>query len=271
MNELLELFSYNFFTNAFWGGILTSVLCGIVGTYIVSKKMVFIGGGLSHAAFGGIGIGYYFGMNPLATGIVFAIMSALGIEHATRRLRLRSDSVIAITWSAGMALGLLLVSLTPGYTPDLMTYLLGNILTIAPEELWVMLLLTIITVAIFIFMYRTILITSFDEEFAKIRGISIAVINGILMVITAATIVLAIRTVGIILILAMLSIPQETMNIYTKNFKQIIIGSIILSIIATTAGLFASYYFNMITGPIIIILLIVFYIVARLLKLIKWN
>ncbi|MFB6343411.1 metal ABC transporter permease [Saccharicrinis sp. FJH62] len=266
MNDILNLFEYRFFTNAIWGSLLASILCGIIGTYIVSRKMVFVSGGLSHAAFGGIGLGYYLGFNPIFSGVAFAILAGLGIEHVSHRFKFRKDSVIAVAWSAGMAAGILLVSLKPGYSPDLMSYLLGNILTITSSELWLMAGLVIATTLFFVLYYNTILITSFDEDFARVKHIPVNLINSILIILTAATVVITIRVVGIILILALLSIPQETANLFTRNFKKIIIGSIIIGIIATLSGLVISYYFDLITGPVIISVLIIFYAVARLIK-----
>jgi zinc transport system permease protein len=266
MNDFLSLFEYNFFTNAVWGSLLASILCGIIGTYIVSKKMVFVSGGLSHAAFGGIGLGYYLGFNPIFSGVAFAILAGLGIEHVSHRFKFRKDSVIAVAWSAGMAAGILLVSLKPGYSPDLMSYLLGNILTITSSELGLMLGLVVMTATFFILFYNTILMTSFDEDFARVKHIPVNLINSILIILTAATVVITIRVVGIILILALLSIPQETANLFTRNFKKIIFGSIIISIVATISGLILSYYFDLITGPVIISVLIILYILARIIK-----
>lgn len=266
MSDFLSLFEYTFFTNALWGSLLASILCGIIGTYIVSKKMVFVSGGLSHAAFGGIGLGYFLGFNPILSGVLFAIFAGLGIEHAFQKWNLRKDSIIAVTWSAGMAAGILLVSLKPGYAPDLMTYLLGNILTITSAELILMVIMATITTLFFTVFYNTILLTSFDEDFARVKGIPVNLLNSILIILTAATVVITIRVVGIILILALLSIPQETINVFTKDYKKIIFGSFILNLLATTTGLFISYYFDLITGPVIIGALVIFYILARIIK-----
>lgn len=266
MNEFLSLFEYSFFSNAVFGSILASILCGIIGTYIVTKKMVFVSGGLSHAAFGGIGLGYYLGFNPIISGVIFAILSGLGIEHATYKWKFRRDSIIAIAWSTGMAAGLLLVSLKPGYAPDLMSYLLGNILTITSSELMLMGGITSITTLFFVLFYNMVVITSFDEDFARVKGIPVNLVKSILIILTAATVVITIRVVGIILILALLSIPQETVNIFTRDFKKIIFGSIAINALATFTGLMLSYYFDLITGPLIICTLIVFYLIARLIK-----
>lgn len=266
MNDFLSLFDYRFFTNAVWGSLLASILCGIIGTYIVSKKMVFVSGGLSHAAFGGIGLGYYFGFNPIVSGILFAMFTGLGVEHASHKWKFRKDSVIAVAWSGGMAAGILLVSLKPGYSPDLMSYLLGNILTITTTELWVMTGLVALTALFFLLFYDTILTTAFDEEFARVKRIPVGLFNSILIMLTAATVVITIRVVGIILILALLSIPQETSNLFTRDFRKIIFGSAGIGIVATLSGLLVSFYFDLITGPVIIAILIVIYVIARIIK-----
>ena len=272
MNEIVELFTFQFFRNAFLGAILTSILCGIVGTYITSKKMVFISGGLSHAAFGGIGIGYYAGLNPLFPGMLFAALAGLGIEHFSKKWNFRKDSIIAVSWSTGMALGLLLVSLKAGYAPDLMTYLLGNILTISTSELLWLASITLLAVIFFTFFYYRILFLAFDEDYAIIKGINVALFKSILIVLVAITVVVTIRVAGIILILALLTIPQETVNIFTKSFKKIILFSIIIGLFATISGLFASYYYNIITGPVIVLLLTSLYLIARIVKqLMLWK
>src|SRR5512133_1929315 len=177
MENLMSILGMDFFRNAFLAALVASVTCVIIGTYIVSRRIVFISGGITHASFGGIGMGYYFGFNPIAGAIVFGILSALGIEFFTKRANLREDSAIAMLWSLGMALGVIFIFLTPGYAPNLMSYLFGNILTVSNSELNCLYLLTAFIIGFFAFFYRMILFVSFDEEFALTNNAPVRLFN----------------------------------------------------------------------------------------------
>lgn len=264
--EALQLFDYAFFRHAFAAAFLMSVSCGIIGTYIVARRMVFISGGITHASFGGIGIGYFFGFPPLAGAAAFAVIAALVTENITRRKLLRNDSIIAIIWSFGMAVGIIFVYLTPGYAPNLMSFLFGSIITVTLTDLLFMMMLTAVVVLFFIFFFRTVLYISFDEQFAKTRGIPVMLMNYLLITLVALTIVLSIRIAGIILVLSLLTVPQNTINLFTNRFGKIITGSVILGFIASATGLFVSYFLNIPSGATIIFSLIVMYILVRLIK-----
>ena len=160
---LTDLFQYTFFTNALEASLLISILCGLAGTWIVARRLVFIAGGITHASFGGIGLGYFLGLNPLIGAAVFAVASANGMLFATRKGNLREDSAIGILWSLGMALGVLFIFLTPGYAPNLMTYLFGSLLTVGSAELNLMWLLAGVVVVFFALFYRVILTIAFDD------------------------------------------------------------------------------------------------------------
>ena len=216
--DILQLFEYGFFRNAFSAAFLMSVSCGIIGTYIVTRRMVFISGGITHASFGGVGIGYFLGFPPLAGAAIFAVLAALTTENLTRRKVLRNDSIIAITWSLGMAVGIIFIYLTPGYAPNLMSYLFGSIITVSLTDLVLMASLTITVSIFFMVSYRTILYISFDEQFAKTRGIPVMLMNYLLIILVALTIVLSIRIAVIILVLSLLTIPQNTANLFTRKF-----------------------------------------------------
>jgi len=269
--DFLNLLSYGFFQHAVLAALLMSISCGIIGTYIVSRRMVFISGGITHTSFGGIGIGYYLGLPPLAGAAIFAVVAALTSENLTRRKVLRNDSVIAILWSLGMAIGIIFIYLTPGYAPNLMSYLFGSIITVSSTDLWFMLALALTVTAIFILFYRPILYVSFDEQFARTRGIPVMFINYLLIILVALTIVLSIRTAGIILVLAVLTIPQNISNLYTKRFSQIMIWSVLLGFAASLLGLLLSYYLDIPSGATIIFTLVVLYLVARLIKVLTFG
>lgn len=256
MNDFLELLTYGFFQKALLASLLASISCGIVGTYIVARRIVFISGGITHASFGGIGLAFMLGFNPLLGAAMFAVLSAVGIQFFAEKGGIREDSSIAIWWSLGMALGVIFVFLTPGYTPNLMSYLFGSILTVSNQEIWGMLVITAILTGIFRIWYRNILYIAFDEEFARASGLPVRFFNYLVAVLIALTVVLNIRVVGIILILSLLTIPQATANLFTKDFPQMIILSTLFAFIGTLSGLIVSYFLNIPSGATIIFVLV---------------
>lgn len=262
-----ELLQYKFITNSLLAGILASISCGIIGTYIVTRRMVFLSGGITHASFGGIGIGYFFGFNPIISAAVFGVLSALGIEFVSKRSEIREDSVIGILWSFGMAVGIMFIFLTPGYAPNLMSYLFGSILTVSTLDILLMSGLSLVLIIVFISFYRIILFISYDQEFAKTHRIAVDLINYILISLVALTIVLNIKVVGIILVISLLTIPQSTANLFTKNFKNIIIVSIVIGLIGAFLGLIISYKINIPSGASIIFSLVMIFILAKLFQL----
>lgn len=266
MNDFIQLFSYGFFQKALLATVFASISCGIIGTYIVSRRIVFISGGITHASFGGIGLAFLIGVNPLWGAAVFAVFSALGIQFFSEKGGIREDSSIAIWWSLGMALGVVFVFLTPGYTPNLMSYLFGNILTVSSQELWAMLALNIILVSFFVLWYRNILYMAFDEEFARASGLPVALFNYLVMILIALTAVLNIRIVGIILILSLLTIPQATANLFTRDFKKMILISSLVAFVGGIAGIMISYFLNIPSGATIIFILVLLFAFFKVIK-----
>jgi len=259
MENLIALFNFGFFRNAFLAAFFASITCGIIGTYIVSRRIVFISGGITHASFGGIGMGYYFGFDPIAGAIAFGILSALGIEFFTKKADLREDSAIAMLWSIGMALGVIFIFLTPGYAPNLMSYLFGNILTVSKSELIYLFLLAVFVISFFLIFYRMIIFVSFDEEFALTNNAPVRLFNALLISLVAITIVLNIRVVGIILVMSLLTIPQAIANLFTKRFDVMILYSIAFGFLGSVAGLTFSYIYDIPSGAAIIFTLVVLY------------
>ena len=266
MNDFLQLFSYGFFQKALLATLFASLSCGITGTYIVSRRIVFISGGITHASFGGIGLAFLMGFNPLVGAAIFSVISAIGIQFFAEKGGIREDSSIAIWWSMGMALGVIFVFLTPGYSPNLMSYLFGNILTVAGEEVWAMFALNIVLIAVFWYWFRKILYIAFDEEFARVSGLPVTFFNYLVVILIALTVVLNIRVVGIILILSLLTIPQATANLFTKDFRKMIFLSAGFAFIGTITGLVVSYFLNIPSGATIIFVLIIFFGFIRVLK-----
>ena len=263
---MIELLQYDFFVNAVIAAILTSITCGIIGTYIVSKRIVFISGGITHTSFGGIGLGYYLGFNPLLGATVFSLLAAWIIEFMSKRTDVREDSAIAILWSFGMAIGIIFIFITPGYAPNLMSYLFGSILTVSYLDLAMMLTVTLAISLFFGIFYKTILFVAFDEQYLKTRNIPVEFFNYVLIGFVALAIVLSIKTVGIILIISLLTIPQSTANLFVKDFGKIILYSVIIGIIGSLTGLIASYYLDIPSGASIIFFLVVIFAVLRLIK-----
>jgi zinc transport system permease protein len=268
MNELFELFQYNFFLNAVWAAILASISCGIIGSYIVARRIVFISGGITHASFGGIGLAWYLGLNPVFGAAVFGVLSALGIEWLSKKTDVRQDSVIGILWALGMALGIIFIYMTPGYAPNLMSFLFGNILTVGALDLYLLLGLCLITIAIFLFLLRPILFVAFDEEFARTQKAPVQFLNYLMISLVALAIVLNIRVVGIILVISFLTIPQTIANMFTNDFKKMILGSIAFGILGSFIGLLVSYRINAPSGATIIFSFVILFIVAKIVQLV---
>ena len=268
MSAIIELFSYDFFVHAVLASVFGAITCGIIGAYIVSRRIVFISGGITHASFGGIGIGHFLGINPLLGAAVFAVLSALGIQFFTQKGKLREDSSIAIWWSLGMAIGIVFISFSPGYAPDLMNYLFGNILTVTTQEIWLMALLSLVIIIIFLIFYRKILYISFNEEFARTTGLPVDSINYLLISLMAITIVLNIRVVGIILILSLLTIPQAMANLFTHDLKKMMLLSVLFAFLCSFTGLFISYFIDIPSGASIIFTLVTIFLILKLISIV---
>lgn len=265
MNDIFQLLNYSFFSNAIVAAIFTSLSCGIIGTYIVTKRIVFITGGITHASFGGIGIAYYLGMNPVAGAGIFGVFTAWIIEYLSKKSKIREDSAIAILWSIGMAIGIIFIFITPGYSPDLMSYLFGSILTVSGTDILIMSILTFIILLFFIIYYPLILFISFDEDYARTHKIPVSLIKYILITLIALTVVINIRVVGIILVLSLVTIPQATAGLFTKSFKHIIFYSVLFAFIGSISGLVVSYYLNIPSGATIILCLVMIFGILRIL------
>lgn len=272
-DSILYLFEYEFFRNAVFAALLASLTCGITGSYIVAKRMVFISGGITHASFGGIGIAWYLGLNPILGAAVFSVISALGIEYVSGKTNVREDSAIGILWSLGMALGIIFVFMTPGYAPNLMSYLFGSILTVGRVDLWLMAALSAVILVFFIRFYHSILFIAFDEDYARSHRIAVNLFKYILISLVALTIVLNIRVVGIILVISFLTIPQSTANLFTNNLRQMMIYSSIIGIIGSLSGIYISYYMNIPSGATIIFVFVILFGLAKALQvgMVKWG
>ena len=251
-----SIFSYQFFQNALGASLLTAVICGLVGAYIVVRRIVFVSGGITHASFGGIGLGLYLGINPILSAAGAAVLAAFSIGKLSRSEGIREDSAIASVWALGMALGVLFMTLTPGYATSLPTYLFGNILLVTSGDLIALGALALVLVLLFVLGYRRILYIAFDADFARVRGLRVELWERLLLLLVAVSLVLTIRSVGIMLLLSLLTLPQTTVGLFTSDFRQIIFGSIILSALANVGGLLLSYYVLSVPSGVLIILLL---------------
>ena len=262
----MSIFQYTFFQNALLGALLASVVCGIMGTYIVSRRLVFISGGITHASFGGIGIGVFFGINPIMSAMVYAVLSAFGVEWLSTKVKVREDSAIALFWTFGMSVGILFSFLTPGFMPDLPSCLFGSILTIGTSDLWLLSAVTALVALVFVLLYRTIISIAFDATFAQSQRLPVHAVEYLLMALIAMTIVSTLRMVGIVLAISMLTIPQMTANLFTYRFGHIIFLSIIIGWVTCLMGLMLSYWLNVPSGAAIIFSAIIIYMLLWAIK-----
>lgn len=262
----MEFLQYEFIRNALMVGFLVSIACGVVGTYVVIKRIAFISGSISHTAYGGIGLGYYLGINPMVGATFFTLFSALAMGEVSHRMKDREDTVIGIMWAIGMALGVIFVKLSPGYTADLMSYLFGSILTVPHNELILVLILDIIILLTVGLFHDQFTMVAFDEEFAQVIGISTRFYNGLLLCLIALTVVVMIRAVGIILVIALLTIPPSIAGQYTRSMGSMMGLSILLGAVFTTGGLYLSYLFDLPSGATIILLAGAGFLLSLLLK-----
>ena len=260
----MSILEYSFFQNALIGSLLASIVCGIIGTYIVSRRLVFISGGITHASFGGIGIGLYAGISPVLAAAVFAALSAFGVEWLSHRSDMREDSAIAVFWTLGMAVGIIFSFLAPGFTPDLSSYLFGNILTITRSDLGLLAGVSGLLALFFAVFLRPIVAIAFDREFARSQRIPVARFEYALMLFIALTIVACLRMVGIVLVLSLLTLPQMTANLLTYSFKRIILLSIGFGYAGCLGGLFLSYQLQVPSGACIIFVSILIYGITKL-------
>ncbi len=249
---MLDLLDYSFFRNALLGVLILSIGGGMLGSYIVTRRLVSISGGITHACFGGLGLGYFMGWSPIAMATVFAIASALGVQWLGEKGRVREDSAIAVVWAAGMAIGVTFVFLTPGAVPELNSFLFGNILTITRADLWIFALYSA-TLALFLALcFPKIMASAFDPDFMKVVGVKTRVYNGAMTLFIAVGIVLMIRCVGMMLLMSMLSLPQLTAELFCQRLKTMMAASVGVSALTCVGGLLAATVINVPASALIV-------------------
>jgi len=250
---MIDALQLAFMQRALMAGILISVACGIIGTYVVVNRFVFISGGIAHAAYGGIGLGYFLGTDPVLGAIVFSVGAALAMGVVQRKTRERADTIIGMMWAIGMALGIILVDLSPGYVVDLMSYLFGSILTVPRSDLIIMVVLDIVIIVLVTVFYKELLAISFDETFASTASVRVDAIYLLLFCLVALTVVMLMRVVGLILVIALLTMPAAISGQFTSNLKRMMLMSVILGVAFTITGLWLSYVLDLTSGATIIL------------------
>jgi zinc transport system permease protein len=258
-----NIFQYEFIIKGLLGAAFASITAGLAGTYVVSKRMVFLSGGITHASFGGIGIGYFIGINPVIGAAVFGILSALGVEYLSVRQKIREDSAIGILWAFGMAIGIIFIYLTPGYTPNLMSYLFGSILTVSNADIIALGIMSVILIFYFGIFYRTILYISFDEIFARTYSSYVDVFKYITTSLIALTIVLNIRMAGVVLVISLLTIPPNIAMLFTRVYFKIVLWSVLAGFIGTATGYAISYFAGIPVGATIIFTLVIIWVITK--------
>ena len=259
---MLEIFEYDFMIYALLASVLASVACGIIGTYIVIKRLVFLSGGIAHSTYGGIGVGYLLSFNPIIGAVGSSILGAIFVSKMRGKNSEHEDTLIGIIWALGMALGVLFISMAPGYAPDLMSYLFGNILTVSKSELILMGFADLVIISVVILFYKQFQAITFDEEYSKTTGLNVEFYYLLLFILIAVTIVLLIKLVGIILVIALLTIPAAIAKFLANSLKIMMILAILFGLVFTIVGLLLSYYLNLPSGSTIIVLSSLGYFIA---------
>ncbi len=250
---MLEALQFEFMRNALAAGLLASIICGIMGTLVVVNRIVFLSGGIAHAAYGGIGMAFFFGWPYLAGTLGFTLAAGLTMAGVSYRTKHRADSVIGVMWAVGMAAGILFLDLTPGYNVDLMSYLFGSLLTVPSGDLWIMGGVAIAVMAFVVVFYQDILAMSYDEEFAQIRGVRVKALYILLIVTLCLGIVMIIQVVGLILVIAMLTIPPLIVEPFARSLVRMMALASAVGAAMTVAGLWLSYTFDLTSGASIIL------------------
>jgi zinc transport system permease protein len=264
---MLEVLQYSFIQNALIAGILISIAAGIIGSLVVVNKITFLTGGIAHSSYGGIGLAIYLGIPVLFGATIFAVLTAIIIAIITLKNRTRIDAIIGIMWASGMAIGIIFVDLTPGYNVDLMSYLFGSIIAVSNEDLIFMSLLDFFIIFIILFFYKQILAVSYDSEFASLRGINVKFFYTLILILAALCVVAAIKAVGLILVIALLTIPTYLAETFANKLSSMMMISSILATIFTIIGLIISYIYDISSGASIIMVSVIILTVVKLIGL----
>ncbi|ANV88226.1 MULTISPECIES: metal ABC transporter permease [unclassified Picosynechococcus] len=263
---MLDALQFDFMQNALMAGILVSIACGIIGTFVVVNRIVFISGGIAHAAYGGIGLGYFFQFNPIWGAIAFGLISALGMGWVEQQTKQRGDTLIGVMWAIGMAIGIILIDFTEGYKAGLESYLFGSILAVPRSDLWLMFGVDCVIIALIALLYKELLAISFDPVFATTRNLPVRSLYLVLVGLIALTVVMVMQIVGLIMVIALLTIPAAIASQWQKKITTMMGLASLLGISFTTTGLWLSYRFNLTSGATIILVSGIAYLLSLGLK-----
>ncbi|NCB12379.1 MAG: metal ABC transporter permease [Erysipelotrichia bacterium] len=266
---MLEVLQYDFIQNALIAGVLISIAAGIIGSLVVVNKITFLTGGIAHSSYGGIGLAIYLGIPVLFGATVFAVITAIIIAIITLKNRTRIDAIIGMMWASGMAIGIIFVDLTPGYNVDLMSYLFGSIVAVSNEDIYYMTILDLFIIGIVVYFYKEILAVSYDSEFASLRGINVKFFYTLILILAALCVVAAIKAVGLILVIALLTIPTYLAETFASKLSSMMIISSVLATIFTILGLIVSYLYDISSGASIIMVAVLVLGVVKVLKIKK--
>jgi len=258
--------NYQFMQNALMSAVMASIVCGLIGTVIVEKKLVMLSGGIAHTSFGGIGLGYLLNIEPIYGALGFAVAASAAIASVRRKIGTGSDTLIGMFWSLGMALGVLFIGFTPGYPPDISSYLFGDILTVRKIDVILMGVLTVFMLFAIISLFNYWKAYLFDEEFLSVLGINAKIMEYFLFIMIGLSIVILIRVVGIILVIALLTAPPAAARLYTDDLKKIMILAVIFGLFFSLSGLVFSYYYDLPSGAVIIMAASLFYFSSVMIK-----
>jgi len=261
---LAALAAHDFLRNALIAGLLASLGCGLIGPLVVVKRITFMAGGIAHSVLGGMGAALYYGVDPLLGALLSAILAALLIGAVRLVWKAQEDTLIGALWAIGMALGILFIASTPGYSTDLMSLLFGNILLVSPSALWFMAALDALLLAIFALFYRQFLAVIFDEEFARLRGVPVTFFYLLLLCLVALTVVLLIQVVGLILVIALLTLPAAIAGHHLHSLAGMMLGATLLGALFTSSGLALAYAPDLPPGPVMILLAGAVYVLSAL-------
>jgi len=272
MDNFLTALQFDFMRNALIAGVLVSLAAGIVGVYVVLNRVAVLSGGIAHAAYGGVGMAYFFGFDPLLGGMLFGLFAALAMNIVQRKTHQRADTLIGVMWAAGMAVGIIFVDISPGYKVDLMSFLFGSLLAVSTYEIYIIALLDAIVLLTVFALYRELLAISYDETFAIVRGVPVNVISMILTALIALTVVMMMRVVGLILVIALLTLPAAIAGLFARDMRQMMVLASGLGMVFTVSGLWLSYRYNLTSGAAIILVAVAAYLLGLLVKKgLRWG
>ena len=260
------IFSYTFMRNAVFAALLASIVTGIIGTVAIEKKLISMSGGIAHASFGGIGLGYLLGFEPIWGGLLFAVAASATIGRLPKDTKLKADTMIGILWSFGMALGIFFITLAPGYMPDMTSYLFGDILSVSTGSIIYMAAFSAAVVILFLMLYNHLVLYMFDEEYAAARGINVKALEWVVYIMIPVGIIVLVKVVGIILTIALMTIPVSIAKLFFKTVGQVVVSSMLISLVFCIIGLAVAYYANIPSGVCIVIISAIVYLVLMFTK-----